>query len=101
MHVAWLNLEGVTDWAVAALAAERNYVLVTNNRRDFLRLYAELEVQNGLIITMPAVQRNEQMRLFSLALDVAEREDSLINPLIEVHAGGRVDVRNWSKDQRQ
>ncbi|RDJ93962.1 hypothetical protein B4Q13_18255, partial [Lacticaseibacillus rhamnosus] len=41
MHVAWLNLEGMNDWHVAALAAERNYVVVTNNRRDFGCLYAE------------------------------------------------------------
>jgi len=73
--------------------------VVTNNRRDFLRLYAELDVHNGLIIIMPTVPRNEQMRLFSVALDLAEREDSLINLLIEVHADGRMDVRNWSKDQ--
>jgi len=99
MHVAWLNLEGINDWAVAALAAERSYVVVTNNRRDFLRLYDEFDVHNGLIIIMPIVPRNEQKRLFSIALDVAERKDSLVNLLIEVHADGSVDVRNWPKTQ--
>jgi predicted nuclease of predicted toxin-antitoxin system len=98
MHVTWLNLEGTSDWHVAGLAAERNYVIVTNNRKDFLRLYAELEVHNGLIIIVPAVVRREQMRLFDLAIDVAERQDSLINLLIEVHADGSVEVQNWAKD---
>jgi predicted nuclease of predicted toxin-antitoxin system len=55
MHVAWINKEGAEDWDLAALAAERDYVVVTNNRRDFLRLYAELAVHNGLIIIVPAV----------------------------------------------
>ncbi|MDB5399105.1 MAG: hypothetical protein JWQ55_1123 [Rhodopila sp.] len=72
MHVAWLNLEGVDDWDVASLAAERNYVVVTNNRRDFMRLYVELEVHNGLIIIVPAALRAEQRRLFGIALDTAE-----------------------------
>lgn len=98
MHVTWLNLEGTSDWHVAGLAAERNYVIVTNNRQDFLRLYADLEVHNGLVIIVPAVVRRQQMRLFDLALDVAERQDSLINLMIEVHVGGSVEVRNWAKD---
>jgi hypothetical protein len=83
---------------LAELAAERDYIVVTNNRRDFLRLYAELEVHNELIIIVPAVPAEEQCQLFDLALDVAERQDSLINLLIEVHADGTVEVRNWAKD---
>ncbi len=98
MHVTWLVLEGTGDWAVAGLAAERNYVLVTNNRRDFLRLYAQREVHNGLIIIVPKVLRAEQMRLFGIALDVAEQQETLVNLLIEVHADGTVEVRNWAKD---
>jgi predicted nuclease of predicted toxin-antitoxin system len=101
VHVAWLNLEGTDDWHVASLAAERNYVVVTNNRRDFLRLYAQLEVHNGLIIVVPAVLRREQRRLFGIALDAAEQQDSLVNLLIEVHADGTVDVSDWSKGDPQ
>ena len=97
MHITWLNLEGTEDRNIATLAAERDYVVVTNNRRDFLRLYAELEVHNGLIIIVPAVLRAAQRRLFEIALDTAEQQDSLINLLIEVHADGRVDVSDWSK----
>jgi predicted nuclease of predicted toxin-antitoxin system len=98
MHAAWVNMERAEDWEVAALAAERDYVVVTNNRRDFLRLYAQLEVHNGLVIILPAVLRAEQWRLFGIALDVAEWQDSLINLLIEVHADGTVEVSNWAKD---
>jgi predicted nuclease of predicted toxin-antitoxin system len=99
-HVARLNLEDMNDWHVAALAAERNYVVVANNRRDILRLYVELEVHIGLIITMPTVPRHEQMRPFALALDVAEHQDSLINLLIEVQADGAVDVRSGRRTDR-
>ena len=50
------------------------------------------------IIIVPAVVRKQQMRLFDLALDVAERQDSLINLLIEVHVDGSVEAQNWAKD---
>jgi predicted nuclease of predicted toxin-antitoxin system len=98
MHVAWLNREGSDDRELAVLAAERDYIIVTNNRRDFLRIYAQLDLHNGLIIIVPTVPAEEQCRLFALALDSVERQDSLINLLVEVLADGTVDVRNWSKD---
>jgi predicted nuclease of predicted toxin-antitoxin system len=97
-HALWVGMEGAEDWDLAALAAERDYVIVTNNRRDFLRLYAQLGVHNGLIIIVPTVSTGEQTRLFGIALDTAEQQDSLVNLLIEVHADATVDVRNWSKD---
>ena len=97
LHVVWLDREGADDRDLAALAAKRDYVFVTNNRRDFLRLYVALEVHNGLIIIVPSVAAEEQCRLFGLALDVAERRDSLVNLLIEVHADGTVEVRDWAK----
>jgi predicted nuclease of predicted toxin-antitoxin system len=92
-HVVWVNLEGAEDWDLAAIDAERDYVFVTTNRRNFLRLYAELEVHNGLIIIVPTVSTADQMRLFAIALDAAERQDSLVNLLIEV----QVEVRNWAR----
>ena len=98
LHVVWLDRVGADDRELPALAAERSYVFVTNNRRDYLRLYAASEVHNGLIIIEPSVVAEEQCRQFGIALDVVERQDSLGNRLIEVHADGTVDVRNWSKD---
>ena len=96
-HVAWLDREGTADRNLAALAAEQNCVVVTNDRRDFLRLYAELEVHNGLIIIVPKVPRAEQIRLFGIAPDVADRREGFVNLLIEVRVDGRTEVRNWSK----
>jgi hypothetical protein len=97
-HVVRINREGYPDRDLAALIAERNYVFVTNNRRDFLRLYASMEIHNGLIVIVPNAGRAEQIRLFELALDAAERQESLVNLLIEVHADRTVEVRNWAMD---
>jgi hypothetical protein len=46
---------------------------------------------------LPNVGRLEQVRLFALALDVAESLDSTVNKLIEVNAGGQVTVDEWPK----
>jgi hypothetical protein len=35
---------------MAALAAERDYLVVTNNRRDDLRIFTAMDVHNGLIV---------------------------------------------------
>jgi hypothetical protein len=40
------------------------------------------------------VSTAERVRLFGIALDVAEQQDRLPNLLIEVHADGSVDVRD-------
>lgn len=97
-HVVHLGKEGTQDWNLMPLIVEHDFVFVTNNRADFLKLYAELEVHNGLIIILPNVERGEQIRLFGLALDAAERMESTINKLIEVHLDARVEVRDWSRD---
>jgi hypothetical protein len=98
MHVTWLNREGSEVHEAAVLAAGRDYIIVTNNRRGFLRLYQQLAVHNGLIIVVPSVDAPAREALFERAFGTAEMEDSLINLLIEVRADGTVDVRNWSKD---
>jgi hypothetical protein len=98
LHVTWLGQKGASDRTLAAWAAERGCIVVTNNRRDFLRLYQRSEVHNGLIVIVPRVRRAVQCRLFGLALDAAERQPSLVNLLIEVQADGTVEVRDWSGD---
>jgi predicted nuclease of predicted toxin-antitoxin system len=96
-HVVWLGAQGMQDWNLIALVARNDFVFVTNDRADFLRLFGELGVHNGLIILVPKTVRSEQIRLFNLALDAAEREDNLINRVIEVNADGSVTVRKWPK----
>ncbi len=81
------------------MAAERDDVIVTNNRRDFIRLYAAPEAHNGLIIIVPSVEVPEQRRLFDVALAVAVKQDGLINLLIEVCCDDSVEVQEWSKDK--
>jgi hypothetical protein len=57
--------------------------LVTNNRTDFVALYAQEELHAGLVIVVPNVPPDQQRALFQAALlHIAERD--LINAVLEV-----------------
>jgi hypothetical protein len=47
---------------------------------------------------VPAVSLARQCEIFSIALDMAETQTTLINLLIEVHEDGTAETRNWAKD---
>jgi len=82
---------------LASYALENDYVFVTNNRRDFLKEYAKIDLHNGLIIIVPDTKRAEQQRLFAKVLDVvSKRNDDLVNKLIEVLLDGSIHIKDWS-----
>ncbi len=96
-HIVYLGKEGIQDWNLMPLIAHGDFVFVTNNRSDFLKLYAELDVHNGLIIIVPSVKRDDQINLFRSALETVEGLADTVNKLVEVHLDGRVEVRDWSR----
>ena len=99
VHVAHIGKGGWQDWNLVPFALENDYVLVTNNRRHFLREYLKHDVHNGLIVVVPNVERDRQIDLFGLALDaVAALGADPTNRLIEVLADGTVHVRPWTSE---
>lgn len=87
------------DWNIAQFAFENGYIVVTNNRRDFLREYLKYDVHNGLVVVVPQVDREPQIRLFLLVLDyLAEMNDLPMNKLIEILEDGTIHVREWTMD---
>ena len=95
-HVVWLGKSGMQDWNLVPYALYHDYALVTNNRRDFLREYARLSAHDGLIIVVPMVKREEQVRLFGLVLDRVLSMTDTVNKLVGVFSDGEVRVRDWS-----
>ena len=82
---------------MASYALENDYVFVTNNRRDFLKEYAKINLHSGLIIIVPDTKRADQQRLFVKVLDVVSmRNDYLLNKLIEVLLDGSVHIKDWT-----
>lgn len=83
-HVAHVGRAGLADWAVVALALERDLILVTNNASDFRRLYATQELHPGLVILIPNAEREAQLRLFRAALGRLRVIGDLVNKAMEI-----------------
>lgn len=93
---------GWQDHNLVPFAIENDYIIVTNNRRDFLKLYLQHGIHGGLIVLVPRAGRKRMDELFGLALDrLAEMNDDLVNKIIEVLIDGSVHVRAWSVDEHE
>jgi hypothetical protein len=91
---------GWSDWRIVSFALDNDYVVVTNNRRHFLREYAKAPLHNSLIVIVPNVEAREQMRLLEAALDeVLRLRGDLVNKVVEVLGDGSVHVREWTNKQ--
>jgi hypothetical protein len=76
-----------------------NYTFVTNNRKDFLRLYRHVEVHAGLLIIVPSVNWLKQIELFNKVLDAIEAANfDVVNQRVEVSIDGRVVMSQWPFD---
>ena len=90
---------GWSDWRIVSFSIDNDYVVVTNNRRHFLREYAKATLHNGLIVIVPNVVAREQIRLLEVALDEMQRlGGDLINKLVEVLGDGSVHTREWTRE---
>jgi hypothetical protein len=70
--MSW-NLQGTEDHDLLTIIHAENFVRVTNNARDFPRLYREESIHTGLIILVPGSSSGRsQAKLSGFALDVIE-----------------------------
>lgn len=96
-YVPHIGKAGWQDYNLIPFAIENGYVVVTNNRRHFLREYAKLDIHDGLIVIIPSVRPELQRILFEKALDVlSQRNNDVVNKVVEVLPDGTVHVRGWS-----
>jgi hypothetical protein len=83
IHINHLGLSGKADWALIDRIVDEEFSFVTNNRVDFLRLFARADLHAGLVVIVPNVPPKLQRALFQAALQyLAGRE--LINSVLEV-----------------
>ena len=98
-YVPHLGKAGWQDWNLVRYAIDNDYIVVTLNRRDFLKQHAGLPLHPGLVILLPHAPDNRgqhQAKLFEKALAAcANRNDDLINCLMEVLTDGSVHIREW------
>ncbi|MBS7708065.1 DUF5615 family PIN-like protein [Chelatococcus asaccharovorans] len=93
-HVNWLGLSGETDWSLMPRILDENFTFVTNNARDFRKLYAKEELHAGLIIIVPQVLPALQRELFEAVLEDLESGEELLNEVVEITMDGGVAVLN-------
>ena len=99
-HVNFLGLRTKPDRVLRPSIAAGDFTFVTNNRKDFLKLYRHVDIHAGLLIIVPSVRRKEQERLLVLALDSIEAQGwDTINKLIEVELDGQVVISAWPFDR--
>ncbi len=96
-HVRWIGKGQSKDWQLLPVILDGDWVFVTKNSVDFRGhldasrskgLYGTLSLHAGLVcINGPVgMDLDQQLRLFSLALDELERDDNLINQVLEITA---------------
>lgn len=83
-HVNWLGLSGEADWDLMPRIVAEDYTFVTNNARDFRKLYAREELHAGLIIIVPQVVPARQRDLFDFILQDLSSGAELLNEVIEI-----------------
>lgn len=100
-HVNWLGLSGETDWNLMPRIIAEDFTFVTNNARDFLKLYAREELHAGLVIIVLHVVPARQRELFDAVLAVIAAERGLVNEVLELveEADGPVLRRYSLPDQ--
>lgn len=98
-HVTYLGLAGKPDHMLLPVIVGGDHTFVTNNRKDFLRLYRHVEVHAGLLIIVPSVNWIKQIELFNKVLDAIETTNfDTVNQRIEVSMDGSVTMSQWPFD---
>lgn len=99
VHTNWLGMRGRADSQIMTAVLREDYTFVTNNRVDFLRLYARERLHAGLIVILPVVMLARQIELFDAALDRIEAARfDMVNTMVEVSAAGEVTIGVWPRD---
>jgi predicted nuclease of predicted toxin-antitoxin system len=101
-HVVHMGWESRKDSFLRARLIAGDFTLVTNNWRDFRPMLEQAGLHAGAII-LPNVPRDEQVRLFDLALRAAgelSNPPNLVNTVLEVDADGSVRVYDLPEDEQ-
>lgn len=87
-HVAWLGLTGEADWDLMKRVVADDLTFVTNNARDFRRLFAREPLHAGLVVIVPQVVPARQRELFGAVLDELAGGPGPVNELIKIKLAG-------------
>ncbi len=83
-HVVWMGWRGAADWDLMPRIVTNDFTFVTNNARDFRRLFARAPLHAGLVIIVPQVAPPLQRELFDGLLAILPTAEWLLNEVIEI-----------------
>ena len=103
IHVPWLGTppRGSKSWKdpdIVRKVLADDYVLVTNNRRDFVVKYyptSGAEIHPGLIIIIEKSTLDVEIALFRAVMAHVEAMGDTVNKLVEINANGTINVAEW------
>lgn len=94
-HAKDAGFAGRDDITLAVSATEDDDIFVTNNARDFRRIYARFRRHPGLVIILPSTSAAKQCALFQTVLIAIETSAGIENALFEIDANGTIKSRPW------
>jgi predicted nuclease of predicted toxin-antitoxin system len=95
-HVSRIGLTSAPDWSLVEFAVRSDFAFVTNNARDYRRLFSKVDLHPGLLIILPQSSHFPQVTLFRKLLDYLDSRLDTVSQLIEVDDAGRITVTTWS-----
>ena len=95
-HVTWIGKRGWKDWQLKKIILDGDWTFVAKNSIDFRGpandpgsrgQYADVAIHAGLICLNgpPGMDLDLQLELFEIALDELDRDDGLMNQVLEVN----------------
>lgn len=96
-HVVYRGLQGTSDIDLIPVILNGNFIFVTNNGKDFLKIYSSLDIHPGLIIIVPNCKASQQIYLFNKILDMIKNKTDLINKVIEIYNDATIKIYDLPK----
>lgn len=105
----WIGKRGWKDWELKKVILDGDWTFVTKNSIDFRGpanaagtrgQYADVPIHAGLICLNgpPGMDLDLQLELFEAALDELDRDDDLVNRVMEISfqdAGDEIEIRRY------
>lgn len=99
-HVTWAGLAARDDWAVVRHAIDEGYVIVTNNKKDYISLVGREEIHCGLVCFSAGLGLMDfrlQKAMLELTMDELAGNEP-VNEVLEFNlkADGKIEILRYN-----
>lgn len=98
VHICAAGLAGTPDDVICTRAVESRRILVTNNGKDFRRIYRRFRTHPGLVILLPSVRWSEQIALFQKVIRFIDMEQAIVDRVVQIKRDGQITVLPWTAE---